>query len=152
FAGAGAGGVAHNRNWRPAVVGQGGAWWRVEDNQFVTALSATSTEVETGFAIAGGTAVRMTSRVSYADFSGGWQRDHGVLAVGVTGGVRAGIQGVDALEAWGFATATAWVAPRAAVVATVGRALEDLVRGVPRAQYASVAIRVALQPHLSLTD
>jgi hypothetical protein len=43
------------------------------------------------------------------------------------------------------ASATWWVTPRVAVVAGAGRALEDIIRGVPTTRYTSLALRVALR-------
>jgi hypothetical protein len=78
----------------------------------------------------------------YADFSAGWRRVAGNLELGATAGFRSRLQATQS-GGWGSVDATAWVAPNLAVVVAAGRALEDVPRGVPRTQYASITLRVA---------
>jgi len=87
----------------------------------------------------------------YADLSAGWRRYAKVFEVGATAGVRGGIRGA-ASGGWGSVDAAAWVAPNLALVATAGRSLEDIPRGVPRTQYVSVALRIAARAHASVLD
>jgi hypothetical protein len=87
----------------------------------------------------------------YADASAGWRRFGRVFEVGATAGVRAGIRGAGS-GGWGSLDAAAWVAPNLALVATAGRSLEDIPRGVPRTQYVSVALRIAARSHASVLD
>lgn len=87
----------------------------------------------------------------YADASAGWRRYGSVFEVGATAGVRAGIRGAGS-GGWGSLDAAAWVAPNLALVATAGRSLEDIPRGVPRTQYVSVALRIAARSHASVLD
>jgi hypothetical protein len=84
-------------------------------------------------------------RISYTDLSATWRRDTGPWSIGATGGMRLGRS-----AGYGSADATLWVLPHAAVVAAIGRALEDVTRGVPRTQYASLAIRLAVRPQTSV--
>ncbi|MEO6877456.1 MAG: glycogen-binding domain-containing protein [Gemmatimonadaceae bacterium] len=84
--------------------------------------------------------------LSYADLSASWRREYSGLSYGATGGLRAGIDNAPALDSWASVDAEAWLAPHAAVVASVGTTLADAVRGVPRTRFVSLAIRLAVQP------
>ena len=152
FFGAAAGTLGRNRERWPSFVGQGGGWLRVNDDQFLVALSATSTQLLEHADVAQIGDVQVADPASYVDANVGWQRDRAALTFAVTGGARAGIRGVAQLDGWGSATATAWLVPRIALVATAGRALADVVRGVPQTRYASLSVRVALERHASLID
>jgi hypothetical protein len=88
--------------------------------------------------------------LSYADLSATWRREYAGLSFGATAGVRAGMQGATRSDEWASVDATAWFSSRAAIVASVGRTLEDAVRGVPRTRYLSLAIRLTAQPHAHL--
>jgi hypothetical protein len=116
----------------------------------IAALSVTSTRSEAHINVGLGD-IQETSPASYVDLSGGWLRERGALSLGVSAGARAGIRGVSAMDGWVSASATAWIAQRLAVVGTAGRALDDVVRGIPQAHYASVSLRVALQPRSILS-
>lgn len=87
----------------------------------------------------------LVDRISYTDLSATWRRDTGPWSVGATGGLRVGRS-----AGYGSADAALWVLPHAAIVAAVGRSLEDVTRGVPRTQYASLAIRLAARPQTSI--
>ncbi len=149
FIGAGGGGIARAQLWRPAYVGQAGVWWHVAEEQLVTTLSVTRASTVREVQTTSGTN-QLTSPASYIDLSAGWQHERGPITLAVGGGLRAATSGAVASDGWGSASAAAWIAPRVALVGTIGRALEDIVRGVPRARYASLAFRVALQPHASV--
>ncbi len=146
YAGVGGGGSVRNRLWRPALLAQSGGWWRQGGDQVVAALTATSTVAEQhqNYAAVGDYVV--TNQAAYADFSSAWQRERRAFTLSLVGGMRAGFRGVSSFDGWGSATAQAWVAPRVALVGGVGRALGDVVRGVPPTRYATVALRVTLQP------
>jgi hypothetical protein len=149
FAGVGGAGTVRNRLWRPTVVGQTGGWLRRGVDQFLGTISATAiAEAEQFFPGYGQYIV--AERAVYSDLSSGWHREDRAYSLTVVGGIRAGFQGVGALDGWASATAEWWVRPHAAVVAGVGRGLADVVRGVPPTRYATVALRVALQPRASL--
>ena len=150
FAGGGGAEIVRNHLWRPALVGQSGAWWRRGRDYFLTTLSATSTVAEehANFPVVGDYVV--TNQAAYGDLASTWQREGRAYAITVNGGVRAGFRGVDAFDGWGSASAERWVAPHVALVASAGRALGDVVRGVPPTRYASLSLRVALQPRASL--
>ena len=116
---------------------QGDAWRLVGDDRVIGTVSFVNTAASIGGAL--------PERVSYTDISATWRRDRGPISVGATAGLRAGHS-----AGWGSADAMLWFLPNAGVVAAVGRSLEDVTRGIPRTQFASVAIRLAVQPQTSL--
>ena len=118
---------------------QADLWRFVGDDRFIGSASFVNTQA--GLPVDATT----TRRIAYADVSASWRRDRGALSVGATGGMRVGRS-----AGWGSADATLWVLPHAALVAAVGRSLEDVTRGVPRTQYASLAVRLAARPQPSL--
>jgi hypothetical protein len=114
--------------------------WRIlGDDRFIGSVSFVNTQ--SGLPIDTST----TRRIAYTDVSASWRRDKGALSLGATGGMRVGRS-----AGWGSADATLWVLPHAALVAAVGRTLEDVTRGVPRTQYASLAIRLAVRSQPSI--
>jgi hypothetical protein len=137
FIGAGGGAIAQDGINLPATVGQVGAWLRSESDQLVAGVTMIGTQ--------------STDRHSlrFADVNAGWQRDSRVLALAFAGGARLGLSGITGSTGWASATATAWLTPRFALVGSAGRSLDDVVRGVPAVQYASVAMRVALRSRSS---
>jgi hypothetical protein len=150
FVGAGGAGIVRNQLWRAAVVGQTGGWWRRGVDQFLGTLSATTAEAESHQNFPDFGDFMFTERVVYADLSSGWRRDDRSYSITAAGGLRAGFRGVSALDGWGSMTGEWWVTPHAALVAGVGRGLADVLRGVPPTRYATVALRVALQPRASV--
>jgi hypothetical protein len=97
-----------------------------------------------------GTTASLVESTRYVDLSTSWRRVHQWLEIGATAGVRAGFTNA-ATGGWGSADAAAWLAPNLAVVAAIGRALDDVPRGVPRTQYASITLRIAARGHASVT-
>jgi len=150
FVGAGGAGILRNQLWRPAVVGQTGGWWRRGVDQFLGTISATTTIAEAHQNFPGFGDFMLTERAVYADFSSGWRRDERSYSITAAVGLRAGFRAVSAVDGWGSMTGEWWVTPHAALVAGVGRGLADVIRGVPPTRYATVALRVALQPRVSL--
>ena len=150
FVGAGGAGIVRNHLWRPAVVGQAGGWWRRGVDQFVGTVATTTTIAESHQSFPGYGDFMFTDRAVYADVSSGWHRDDRSYSLTAVGGLRAGFRGVSALDSWASLTGEWWVAPHAALVAGVGRGLGDVIRGVPPTRYATIALRVALQPRVSL--
>jgi hypothetical protein len=150
FVGGGGGGIVRNHLWRPALVGQSGAWWRRGPDQFLATISATSTVAEQHANYPAYGDYVVTNPAAFGDVTSTWQREGRAYSITVNGGLRAGFRGMSRLDGWGSATAERWVAPHVAVVASVGRALGDVVRGVPPTRYASLSLRMALQPRASL--
>jgi hypothetical protein len=146
FVGAGGAEIVRNRLWRPALVAQTGGWWRRGPDQLLATVSATSTVAEEHENFPAYGDYTVTHQAAYADISSVWQHEQSILTVALVGGLRAGFRGVSSMDGWGSATADAWVAPRVALVGALGRALGDVVRGVPPTRYATVSLRVALQP------
>jgi hypothetical protein len=150
FVGAGGAGIVRNQLWRAAVVGQTGGWWRRGFDQFLGTLSATTAEAESHQNFPGFGDFMFTERVVYADLSTGWRRDDRAYSIIAAGGLRAGFRGVSAFDGWASVTGEWWMTPRAALVGGVGRGLADVIRGVPPTRYATLALRVALQPRATL--
>jgi hypothetical protein len=138
--GGGAGRVAASGSSGALYHAQGDVWRIVGVDRFI----GTASFVNTHSAIAGTAA----GRISYTDLSATWRRDRAFLSVGATAGFRAATNA----SAFGSADATLWVFPNAAIVAAVGRTLEDVTRGVPRTRYASLAIRLSARPQASIAS
>ena len=85
--------------------------------------------------------------ITYTDVGGGWRHEAAGVSVGASAGLRAGAQN----GGWQIADAELWVAPRVALVLAAGNALSDVVRGTPSTRYASLGLRVAWQPHATLS-
>jgi hypothetical protein len=150
FGGVGGAGIVRNHLWRPALVAQSGAWLRRGTEQWLAAVSATSTVAEEHENFPGYGDYVVTHPEAYGDLSAAWQREGRGYTLAVVGGFRAGFRNVGAFDGWGSATAEAWVAPHVALVGTLGRALGDVLRGVPPTRYATVALRLAIQPRVAL--
>lgn len=140
--GAGVGSLSDVLGARPLYHGQITAWRTFAVDQIVADASFVSTPAPD---VLGGEATR------YADASAGWRRVGRVFEVGATAGTRAGIRGAGS-GSWGSVDGAAWLAPNLALVATAGRSLEDIPRGLPRTDYVSVALRIAARPHASVLD
>lgn len=80
--------------------------------------------------------------LGYGDLFGYWDHREGGVDLLVGGGVRARARGSLGSAGWASAAATLWMTSRLALVASGGRALEDVTRGVPSVRYLSLAIRV----------
>jgi hypothetical protein len=70
----------------------------------------------------------------------------------VTGGVRGQGSAFDHVDSWASVDAEVWIAPRAAIVASAGRTLADVVRGVPSARYLTLAMRISNRPHVTVAS
>ena len=138
--GVGAGAVSNSVTRHAMVRGQAIGWWNLARNQILGDASFVATAADS-----------ITNATRYADISATWRRDHRGIEFGATAGVRAGWIGVES-GGWGSVDAAAWVAPNLAVVASAGRSLEDVPRGIPRTQYVSVALRIAARGHTIVGD
>jgi len=85
---------------------------------------------------------------TYLDATAFWQSSWERVEIELGSGVRDPMRGVKG-ALWGAASAVVWVAPRVGLVVTRGRALEDIVRGLPEAQYLTAAIRIGLHDHFT---
>ena len=143
--GAGAGALFDATGARPLYHAQATAWQSLRGNQLIADVSFVGT---VGPDLGNGA---LSDGTRYLDASASWRRDHGAFELGATAGARAGLN-QSASGGWGSMDVTTWVAPNLALVATAGRSLEDVLRGVPRTQYVSLGFRVAAHPHASIRD
>ncbi|HTE47967.1 MAG TPA: hypothetical protein VK636_22180, partial [Gemmatimonadaceae bacterium] len=148
--GLGAGTIARDHSWNAFYHGQADAWLSGMNDQVVASLSGVRRTVAINPVIASLAAATVSRPLSYTDAAATWRHEQGAFSFGATTGVRLGIQGIDGADGWASADATAWFTSRSAIVMSVGRTLDDIVRGVPRTKYASVALRIAARPHAEI--
>lgn len=149
FVGAGGGpSVAGGVSW-PTSAAQAGAWARIAHEQFVATLTATRTTVGLVTVFSNGVSTQRNVRVNIGDAGVEWRGDHGAFAYSLAGGAR---RWLALRDGWASASASARVAPELAIVGSVGRALEDVARGVPASRYASVALRVSLRSRVATSS
>ena len=146
-AGGGVGGTTHEASSSPLYQGLVDAWWTFADERLSISAAVTSTHATFTDSSRFTRTLRPTS---YSDLSAGWQHELGGLSIAASGGVRGQGSAFDHDDAWASIDATAWIAPRAAIAASVGRTLADLVRGVPSTRYLSVAIHISNRPHVTI--
>jgi hypothetical protein len=146
YAGLQGGGIVLDDIWRSALVGQLGGWYRRQAHVISFSLAATATRSELRIPFPElGTVYVETNPAQYVDAVGYWQREGGRVDFELGGGLRGGIEGVPGAAIWGAASVSLWMTPRMAIVASTGRALEDIVRGLPQARYHTIALRVGLR-------
>ena len=138
--GVGIGGMRHEGVTAGVKHAAGDAWWAFGDEQFASSLSF----VKTTGAFVGTTSP--TDAPSYYDLTGAWRHDRSGIVLGASGGYRYGTQNASG-GTWGSADAALWMFPRTALVLSIGRTLDDPVRGVPRTTFATVGLRVTGAPH-----
>jgi len=143
--GAGAGTLFDATGARPLYHAQATAWQTVRANQLIADVSFVGT---IGPDLGNGS---LADGTRYLDASASWRRDNGAFELGAIAGARAGLN-QSASGGWGSVDVTTWVAPSLALVATAGRSLEAVLRGVPRTQYVSIGLRVAARPHASIRE
>ncbi len=143
--GAGAGATSHNAVSIPNNRALLDVWWTAAMERVSLGAAITRTA-----AVFGESSILVDvsdNVVDYMDLSASWRHDATTWSIGATvGGRGQGSFRID--QSWQSVDGELWIAPRAAVAASVGRTLEDLVRGVPRTQYATLSLRVTAQPHL----
>ena len=145
--GGGVGGTTHAATSTPLYQGLADAWWSFANERL--SISAALTSTHAAFTDSSRFA-RAAQAISYMDLAAGWQHERGGLSISASGGVRGQGSALDRTGGWGSIDATAWIAPRAAIAASVGRTLADLVRGVPSTRYLSVAIRISNRAHVTI--
>lgn len=89
--------------------------------------------------------------VRYGDAIAFWQRSVRSFDLSVGGGGRV-FDVVREPTIWGSASAAWHVSRSLSVVGAVGRALEDVVRGVPEARYASLSLRLPIGNRATARD
>jgi hypothetical protein len=149
--GFGAGTIARNQSLNAFYHGQADGWLSASNDQLIGTLSVVRRTAAVNPAVPSLAAVANATRVlSYADGAMSWRHEQGALSLGATAGVRVGLQGIDNTDAWGSADVTAWMNTRSALVLSIGRTLDDVVRGVPRTRFASIALRISARPHVEV--
>jgi hypothetical protein len=142
--GANARGAAHN----PLYRAQGDAWWSIDDERLVVNMALTHTR--SLFAITP-TSPTPSQDISYVDLGVNWRHDAGGLSMGVGGGIRGQSESSRTkTNGWGAVDMAAWIKPQLALTLGAGSTLDDAVRGVPHATFASVAVRIAAQRHTTI--
>lgn len=126
-----------------------GGWWTAGAERFAIDVTAT----RTSFPVEGGGASFAISKdVAYTDAAFSWRHQASGIALGATAGARGLTSGPVSSGTWFAADATLWLAPNAGIVLAAGRTLEDVVRGVPRASYASVSLHLSSRPHATIVE
>ena len=148
--GGGFGATSHNAVSIPISRALGDAWLAAGRERFNIEWAVTRTRSVFGES---SIFVDVSHRyVNYYDFSGAWRHDQGGWSIGASAGTRENDPTFYRFgaNAWSSADVEAWVAPTVAVTASIGRTLEDLVRGVPRTRYATIGLRFSSAPRLTV--
>lgn len=138
--GFGIGGSQHETITTSLAHAASDAWLTLRDEQFAMSLSY----VKTSGTFVGDLPV--SAKPTYYDLTGGWRHDRGGFALGASAGRRFAVQHANS-GTWGSADATLWMLPHTGLVGSVGRTLDDPVRGVPQTTFASIALRFTGAPH-----
>lgn len=144
--GGGSGVTSHNAVSIPELRGVADGMFGLDRERFSASASITRTR-----AVFGESSILVDNSLVYAnyvDVGGGWKHTGASWSVGAAGGIRSA--DASSSDEWHSFEGELWVAPRVALTASVGRTLEDFVRGVPSATYATFALRLSSQPHLHL--
>ena len=145
--GGGVGGTTHAASSSPIYQGLADGWWSFADERLSISAALTSTHA----AFTDSSRFAHTARpISDRDLAAGWQHERGGLSLAASGGIRGQGSAFGHTDGWGAIDGTVWIAPRAAIEASVGRTLADLVRGVPSARYLSLAIRISNREHVTI--
>jgi hypothetical protein len=154
FAGAGITETSRDRMHWPGLVGHAGGFLRLDPlgtDQLSGAVSFTRVDAD-----------RLPDRewedlgepfgiVGYGDAAGYWSHDRGRLQLLVGGGVRFGVRQFSATTPWGAVSTTVWLTPRLGFTGSAGRALADVLRGVPTVRYASLSLRIGFADRGTMT-
>jgi hypothetical protein len=139
FAGVSGGTVAQAGVGRSILGAQAGGFVRL-DPLGIDELSAALAFTDAGTRPFG---AALVERVRYTDAIVYWSHRGEQVELATGGGVREHSPSGAAAQLWGSASATLWMADRAAIVLAMGRALADESRGVPSVRYLSVGVRIA---------
>ncbi len=143
--GAGGGRTAHNAVSIPVRRATADAWWSLGPERVSASLASTRTR-----SVFGDVSILVDESrrdVTYLDLSGAWRHELGGWSGGIAAGLRGSNNSLSDARSWMSVDGAMLVTPRVALVATVGRSLEDLVRGVPRANYAGISLRFSSLAH-----
>jgi hypothetical protein len=80
--------------------------------------------------------------LNYGDASVNWRHDQARFSIGAVAGVRVSDYSLVPNGGWGSADASVWLGSHVALVVAGGRTPQDVIRGVPRITYGSIALRV----------
>jgi len=140
FAGAGGGQVAQH--------GFAGTIWTAQAGGFFRLDPVGRDELSAAFAYsdAGQPIVGRAERARYTDVVAYWGHRGEWLELSLGAGARSHRSPESVVESWASGSAALWLGRRAAVVATVGRALADETRGVPSVRYLSLGLRLGWRP------
>jgi hypothetical protein len=119
----------------------GDGWWLLGSEQLVGRAEWTKTvrSRELG-----------SGPLSYTDISAGWRHDTRAVSLGASAGLRFQPSGGPNVDSRQLLDAAAWFTPNAALVLTLGRTLEDYVRGTPRTTWIGASIRISATRHVSV--
>ena len=146
--GAGIGANMRGTTHNPLYRAQGDAWWSVHDERLVFNVALTRTRSLLALT---STDQAAAHDISFLDVSASWRHDAGGLSLGAGGGLRGRSEPArTTTNGWGVLDLAAWVKPQLALTIGAGSTLDDVVRGVPHATFASFAVRVAAQPHATI--
>lgn len=143
FVGAGGGATTRDRTWRGTGMAQTGATIARRGVRLTGLGSYVDTRRELRVIVPGEGIYHEEVATRFTDLAAYAEHERSRLLVTVGGGTRLTQLGHTG-TAWGMASVTWWALPRFAIVGATGRALEDIVRGVPAARYAALGVRVAL--------
>jgi hypothetical protein len=146
--GGGLGTTIHNAVAIPNRRAEADGWFALGRDRFDANVSMTRTR-----SVFGGSSILVDisrRNVNYLDASGSWTHDAGPWSVSGSFGVRGHNATFTGGNTWQAVDATVWLARNVGLVVDAGHTLEDLVRGVPRSRYVSVALRFETQSHPSV--
>jgi len=136
--GGGGGSTWDGRTWRALREGDFGAW--LSNGPASLTITAEPTVVD--------------DTIRYADLGAEASLRTGIFELGAVAGTRAGSR-LPALASnpttWGSVSATAWLFPRVALLASAGTYPVDYTQGFPGGKFASVGVRIALSRRTSET-
>lgn len=139
YAGVGGGQVAQHGVAGNIATAQAGGFLRV-DPLGRDALSAAFAYTDAGQPVVG------AARARYNDVVGQWSHRGDWIELSLGAGLRGLLPHDSLLQSWASGSAALWILPRAALVASAGRALADEARGVPSVRYVSIALRFGWRP------
>lgn len=128
WAGAGVGTTWDGIAWHPVRTAELGAWSYVGMSTALVTITPTA----------------VSDTLRYTDAELALRFDLPRVEFGLTGGARAGDRlptSRGSSSVWGSASATAWIAPAAALVASIGSYPLDLTQGFPGGRFVSFGVR-----------
>lgn len=143
FVGVGGGASKRDRAWRGTGLGEAGATIALRGVRLSGLVAYADARRELRVPVPGQGVYHEDIATRFTDLTAWIEHDRPTFAAIVGGGARLTQFGHTG-AGWGMASITWWALPRVGLVGATGRALEDIVRGVPAARYASLGLRVAV--------